>query len=1320
MSSTSPPPSQSSESPNRPLQRANNLLTSHGQVVLPELADESSASSPSSSPKKVSRRSLGDSLKRKFQAAKARWDTSSTSTSPKKASFHENISSSSLPPIVRSHSINASLLSQPSTNKSNKARWGGKRRAGHARSHTETATPTPPPVTITNNNETRPDIPPPLIFTPSTSSSSSSSSLPSSTKDLPLPVTHRSRSQSFTRLLLENMVNSPLSDCSDMVSGQTSTHFCSRLCPPLEHDATGGKHAVVVGEVAVPEQLQRGTFITKVSNKKLKRILFSLDPDQGQIIWESNRRKIIPIQAIKEIRSGFDARFYREQFQLSSDYGDRWMSIVYVLDSEYKTLHLIFPTQDEFQLWHYTLRQMHAVRQELMNGLGHHEMREAMWDKQHWRSADEGSNDQKLEFEEVLRLCKRLNINSSEEDLDRWFKQADSRQQGFLDFDDFRKFVKYLKNRPEINRLYKRLASQHGDVFDWHVFERFMRDSQKSTLSRAELEAIFGRYSSLPGPASHSGPPPTRILTPEAFTSFLMSVDNSALLPDEDAVLQDMTRPLSDYYISSSHNTYLVGHQLVGESTVEGYIRALLRGCRSVEVDIYDGDTEPMVFHGKTLTSKVSLREVCQAIAKYGFLTSPYPIIISAEVHCSIPQQDLIAEIMMKEFGDMLIQAPVDEKPQVDALPSPEELKGKIMLKAKNVYLVRHDSPDADSSTEATASSTSDTDGFVEIDSFGGTKKHGRKTPDLLPPKDPSKAFSVLQRVRSVGKRKHAPSAPVPGSAPPPPIPAQPNLKHGSLGTTPSFVVTSRPSRPGSGAEESVPASPHPHPIPPTIRIPHRRNAVGGDENSWLEGSQTPLSLSPQELNATEDVFGFANASMLANASSLAPPASTIIPLALIPSTTSATTMATSSSIPASVRQPKMSHKLLTLLVYTVGVKCRGINKKEEYAPEHMFSLSENTANKMMKSLGGGPPLDEKEFHSEDHSNVAAIGKPQKPALGKGGMMDLIKHNRTHLTRIYPKGMRVNSTNYEPHRFWSAGCQLVALNWQTFDLGYTLNHAMFRRNGRCGYVLKPPALRSNTFPSLGASGSTPSTHIPLAPPVLCKELLTKRTLHKLIIRVISAQQLPTTKEASADKITPDPYVEVSLHVPEWPVVGDKTGDRKHKSHSASPGRRSTRKSLRASRDEGFRPGGGKRAASRNAADGMRTSSDSANVITGSPGSQGITGSGPSGASSSPSNPTTSARTLVQKTSMVKNNGFNPVWEDELSFKFECVGDMKDLVFVKFAVKFGEKEEKEDAVATYCASLASLAFGYRHLPLHDAELSQYLYSTLFVRIEMVDL
>jgi phosphatidylinositol phospholipase C delta len=95
----------------------------------------------------------------------------------------------------------------------------------------------------------------------------------------------------------------------------------------------------------------------------------------------------------------------------------------------------------------------------------------------------------------------------------------------------------------------------------------------------------------------------------------------------------------------------------------------------------------------------------------------------------------------------------------------------------------------------------------------------------------------------------------------------------------------------------------------------------------------------------------------------------------------------------------KMSLKLAALLVYTIGVKCHGIGEEGvAYAPEHIFSLSESSANKVL---------------------TASID-------------NLIKHNHTHLVRIYPKGTRVNSTNFEPHRYWAAGAQVVAINWQTF------------------------------------------------------------------------------------------------------------------------------------------------------------------------------------------------------------------------------------------------------------------------------------------------
>jgi phosphatidylinositol phospholipase C delta len=98
-----------------------------------------------------------------------------------------------------------------------------------------------------------------------------------------------------------------------------------------------------------------------------------------------------------------------------------------------------------------------------------------------------------------------------------------------------------------------------------------------------------------------------------------------------------------------------------------------------------------------------------------------------------------------------------------------------------------------------------------------------------------------------------------------------------------------------------------------------------------------------------------------------------------------------------------MSLPLVGLLVYTVGVKCRGLNKKEQYAVEHVFSLSEKQANRMLKE----------------------------------SLTDLIKHNRTHVVRVYPNGTRLSSSNYEPHRYWASGTQLVAINWQTFGTSYS-------------------------------------------------------------------------------------------------------------------------------------------------------------------------------------------------------------------------------------------------------------------------------------------
>jgi phosphatidylinositol phospholipase C, delta len=71
----------------------------------------------------------------------------------------------------------------------------------------------------------------------------------------------------------------------------------------------------------------------------------------------------------------------------------------------------------------------------------------------------------------------------------------------------------------------------------------------------------------------------------------------------------------------------------------------------------------------------------------------------------------------------------------------------------------------------------------------------------------------------------------------------------------------------------------------------------------------------------------------------------------------------------------------------------------------------------------------------------------------------------------------------------------------------------------------------------------------------------------------------------------------------------------------------------------------------------------------------------------------SARTVSLRTSVIKNNGFNPMWQEALSLPFDCVGGMKDLIFVEFVVhQTGKLGENLEPLGVYCVPLACLEQG----------------------------
>ncbi|CAK7567432.1 MAG: hypothetical protein SEPTF4163_005396 [Sporothrix epigloea] len=466
-----------------------------------------------------------------------------------------------------------------------------------------------------------------------------------------------------------------------------------------------------VGPV-IPLALLYGITMRKVSKKNnSKRIILTLDAEAGKITWDKLRSsKCLYIDDIKEIRVAEDIRQYRLDCNVPASEESRFLSILYTVPdtTQTKTMHLIADTDENFADWTTTLDAIYKHRQDLIASLMAFDDKavRSYWDREMTKQfSDKPSSASttpltgEIDFSGVERVCRNLHIHVPQDTIRRNFDGADKHKTGRLNYPGFQDFVRMMKKRSDIHVIYRAVAANSSLGITKEEFFDFLRNTQGENVDDelALWEAVFTRFTrraktasasaSIKDTALSSDSDPAINATEEgprmseaSFASFLTSSNNLSTIKEPKEYTFD--RPMNEYYISSSHNTYLLGRQLKGTSSVEGYISALTRGCRCVEIDCWDGaDGQPIVVHGKTLTSSISFREAVNAINRYAFVKSPFPLWISLEVHCSPEQQRIMARVMREVFGSKLVTEPLTNA--TNRLPTPTELRGRILIKTK-------------------------------------------------------------------------------------------------------------------------------------------------------------------------------------------------------------------------------------------------------------------------------------------------------------------------------------------------------------------------------------------------------------------------------------------------------------------------------------------------------------------------------------------------------------------------------------------------------------------------------------------------------------
>ncbi|KAM8989852.1 1-phosphatidylinositol 4,5-bisphosphate phosphodiesterase eta-2 [Ara ararauna] len=755
--------------------------------------------------------------------------------------------------------------------------------------------------------------------------------------------------------------------------------------------------------------MQTGTQMIKLrgSSKGLVRFYY-LDEHKSCIRWRPSRKNEkakISIDSIQEVCEGKQSEIFQRYADGSFD-PNCCFSIYY--GDHMESLDLVSSSGEEARTWITGLKYLMAgISDE--DSLSKRQRTRDQWLKQTFDEADK-NGDGSLSINEVLQLMHKLNVNLPRQKVKQMFKEADTDDnQGTLDFDEFCAFYKMMSTRRDLYLLML-TYSNHKDHLDADDLRRFLETEQKMTnVTKEHCLEIINKFEPCLENKKEGA------LGIDGFTNYMRSPSGDIFNPEHYQVNQDMSYPLSHYFITSSHNTYLMGDQLMSQSRVDMYAWVLQSGCRCVEVDCWDGpDGEPIVHHGYTLTSKILFKDVIETINKYAFIKNEYPVILSIENHCSVIQQKKMAQYLTEILGDKLDLSSVHSDDST-TLPSPASLKGKILVKGKKLP--------ANISDDAEEGEVSDEDSADEIDDdcklMNGDASTNRKRVENIAKK---KLDSLIKESK---------------------IRDCEDLNNFTVTTLPSGKTGLKSDSKKTKLEDDVESG---EDFSTSKR--YGRSLMGSFSKRKKKGSKLKKAASLEEGEDDSDSQGTVSRSSVHY-----------------------------SRVNRQKKTMKLSRALSDLVKYTKSVGIHDV-ETEISSSWQVSSFSETKAHQILQ---------------------------QKPA-------QYLRFNQHQLSRIYPSSYRVDSSNYNPQPFWNAGCQLVALNYQSEGRMLQLNRAKFSANGNCGYVLKPNCMCQGVF--------NPNSEDPL-PGQLKKQL---------VLRIISGQQLPKPRDSmlgDRGEII-DPFVEVEV------------------------------------------------------------------------------------------------------------------------------------------------------------------------------------------------